>query len=229
MSLEEKLFAKSYTHLVMLLDRSGSMNSILEPTISGFNKMIEDQKKIEGKATISMYQFDDQFDVLYEMKDIKDSVELNTSNFMPRGQTRLLDGIGRTIVTTKEAIEKLPENERPTRVVFTIITDGGENDSQEYTQEAVNDMINSAEKSNGWAFVYLGANQDAVATAKGLGIKASSAMTYGANTRGVSNATFSMNKMYSRIRTASVEDEEDIVLDSLASFDDEDYSLQDGD
>jgi uncharacterized protein YegL len=86
-----------YTHIALVLDRSGSMIMVKDDAIGGYNEFIRSQQKVSGKATFTLTQFDDQFESVQEFADLKDARILDDSNFVPRGLTRLLDAIGKTL------------------------------------------------------------------------------------------------------------------------------------
>jgi hypothetical protein len=163
-----------FTDITVILDRSGSMHDVVEETISGFNKFLEEQRNLDGKAKITLVQFDDHYDVVYQDKDIKKANLLNTKTFVPRGNTALLDAIGKTIATKQETFSKTED--KPDNVVMVIITDGAENASTEYAPNKINETINKLKDD--WRFVFLGANQDAIATARNLGIRSMNAASY---------------------------------------------------
>ena len=164
-----------------ILDRSGSMWETLNDTIGGFNSFINSQKKQidsgEQKCLMSLYQFDHEYDILYKNKDIEEVDELNKNTFVPRGQTALIDAIGRTISEISVEINNEKSNERENKIIVVILTDGMENCSIEFKHRKVMDLIKKKEKQ-GWQFVFLAANQDAIETAGNLGINRKSAMTY---------------------------------------------------
>ena len=145
------------TTRVFLLDRSGSMEVCRDDTIGGYNSFVESQKPLGG--TMSLYQFDHQFLTTYENVPIDDVTPLTTSTFEPRGSTSLLDAMGRIL--------KL---DLPRDTVVIILTDGDENTSLKYTSEHIKDLVESRQVRDNWSFVYLGANQDVVLTARKLGI-----------------------------------------------------------
>lgn len=176
-----------YTDVSVVLDRSGSMQSIKTSTINGFNQFLSDQKKLDGKILLTLAQFDDQYDVMYDGLDVQNVSDLTNDSFVPRGSTALLDAVGRTICMTAERVARLNEEDRPSRVLFVIITDGGENASKEFKYASVKDLI-EARKKEGWEFLFLGANIDAPTVAGQMGIAAASAMTYAANDQGTSKA-----------------------------------------
>ena len=143
----------SYTHIAVVLDRSGSMNSTKDDTIGGFQTFLDDQKEVDGKATISIYQFDDQYDAICTMQDIQEFVGI-PDLYQPRGMTALFDAIGQTINNTDEAVDKMDDKEAPEKIICVIITDGGENASGQFSQNVINDMI-AARREGEWEFVFI--------------------------------------------------------------------------
>jgi hypothetical protein len=119
----------------------------------------------------------------------------------PRGNTALLDAVGRAIVETGERLRALPENERPGLVVFVIVTDGQENSSREYTKARVKEMIEHQQNVYKWQFTYLGANQDAFAEAGGMGIRLAGAAHY--SDKAILQAFAGVSGSLGRMRRAS--------------------------
>jgi len=138
---------------VFLLDRSGSMASILDDTIGGFNSFV----KTQTGGTMSLYLFDHELTEAYKGVAMEKVPELTNTSFVPRGSTALLDSLGHVLKNTTG---------KPTVV---ILTDGEENSSHKYTHEHIKDLI-ELRKSEGWDFVYLGAN---IKEGTGLGIRTS--------------------------------------------------------
>src|SRR5690349_20776387 len=175
---------KNKTDITIILDRSGSMESVKSDTIGGFNSFLSEQQKIDGEASLSLVQFDDQYEVVYEDKDIRDAAKLTEATFQPRGSTALLDAIGRTVNAVGGRLAALPEAERPDKVLMVIMTDGFENASHEFSAAQVSKMINHQREVYSWEFMFIGANQDAVLSANEIGIPAHAALTYAANSEG---------------------------------------------
>lgn len=193
---------RNYTTIVTLLDRSGSMKKIRQDVIGGFNSFLDSQKKVKGEATVSLYQFDDRFQTDYEFVDINFVKPLDSSNFVPRGWTALYDAVGKTIVSVGEKLALLRENERPSKVIFLIITDGEENWSKEYkSADSIRSMIKHQTNKYNWEFVYIGANQDVIFNARKIGIPVYNTIDYDDNPIGVRSmyATLSANVTKSRL------------------------------
>jgi hypothetical protein len=179
------------TEVVVVLDRSGSMSSICDATVTGFNTFLKEQQNAEGKAFMTLVQFDDRYEIDYKSlpsEEVKPLIAHET--FVPRGMTALFDAVGKTI-------EELTTDRD---VVFVIITDGHENTSKTYTREAVFKMIETQTKDKGWKFLFLAANQDAIKSGASIGISASNSMTYSADTIGTASAFYSVTSNVSSYR-----------------------------
>lgn len=172
---------KNYTHIVLIIDRSGSMDSIKEDAQGGINSFIKEQKALPGRATLTLVQFDglDAYEVIHLRKDLRE-VEPNYV-LKPRDMTPLFDAVGRGINSEGEWLAGLAEEKRPGLVSFTIATDSGNNSSTEFTQERIAEMVKHQESKYGWSFNYIGANQDAVLVAQQMGMQAGKAATYSLN------------------------------------------------
>jgi hypothetical protein len=174
----------NFTRIAIILDRSGSMESCKESTVAGFNEFIRTQHEILGEATVKLVQFDDQYETVFD-KALKECPELTQRTFVPRGSTALLDAQGRTIVELGQELAALPEQERPSKVIVVTLTDGMENASKEFSLEKIGEMIREQRDKYNWDFVFLGANQDAIATAAAMSIPLASAMSYSTSNAGV--------------------------------------------
>lgn len=175
---------KDLTSITIILDRSGSMESVKDETITGFNSFLKSQKKESGEARLSLIQFDHEYEVVYLNKSLPAVSDLNAETYQPRGYTALLDAIGRTINEVGAKLAQTAESERPNKVLFVIITDGEENSSREFNKAKINEMITHQKQKYSWEFLFIGANQDAIAEAQNLGITADNALDYAANTAG---------------------------------------------
>ncbi|WP_292981713.1 VWA domain-containing protein [Mycobacterium sp.] len=163
------------THLVFLLDRSGSMQSIASDVIGGFEAFVNEQRAGEGLCTATLAQFDNEYEVVYRGIAIGQVPPLA---LFPRGMTALHDSMGKLITDTAAEINALPEENKPGTVVVAIMTDGLENASREWRQPDIKALVEQQTNDHGWEFLYMGADQDAVEVGKGLGVKESNAMTY---------------------------------------------------
>jgi len=181
---------EDYTHISLVLDRSGSMSTVRDDTIGGFNTFLKDQRDLDDKCTFSMIQFDTEYEILYTFIEVKEVPELNNKTFVPRGGTALLDAIGQTVIATGNELSKMKEEDRPSKVLFVILTDGEENSSREYTKEKINEMIKHQEDVYKWKFIFLAANQDAIQVGNIIGTKSGNSLSIAASSKGV-GATYS--------------------------------------
>jgi len=169
---------KNLTEMVFILDRSGSMQGLEKDTIGGFNGMIEKQKNVEGEALISTVLFDHESVVLHDRINIREIRPMTDKDYMVRGCTALLDAIGGAIHHIGNVHKYARKEDVPEKTLFVIITDGMENASKNYTSEQVKQMIERQKAKYGWEFLFLGANIDAVETAKQFGIGKERAVSY---------------------------------------------------
>jgi uncharacterized protein YegL len=161
---------KGHTELICILDRSGSMHSIKEDAIGGFNSFLESQRNVPGTASVTLVLFDDVYEKIYNNVDLSVVNNLTEETFQPRGTTALLDAIGKTINSVGERLNNTAENDRPEKVMICILTDGYENCSHEFTKERISEMISHQRNVYSWEFAFLAANQDAFTTADSLNI-----------------------------------------------------------
>lgn len=178
------------TQISIVLDRSGSMSSVREATVLGFNEFVEGQKSGTGDANVSLVQFDTEnpYELLYQARPVKEVPKLTIEDYIPRGGTPLHDAIGRTIDGLGTSLSKAKETERPGKVVIVIITDGLENSSREYSSSRIAEMIKHQREVYKWEFVFLGANQDAILTGEKLNIPATHSANYSGQKTGTVNA-----------------------------------------
>lgn len=169
---------KNLCEVVVILDRSGSMSGIRNDMEGGFRTFVKEQRKLPGRCLVSLYQFDDKYDVCFEERDVS---AVDSLGLVPRGMTALLDAVGKTIVKVGERLAAKPENDRPGAVIVLIITDGAENSSREYKREQVKKMIETQQKDYAWKFVYLGADVGAFSEAQSIGINLRSVAQYDVN------------------------------------------------
>lgn len=213
---------QGYTDITFILDRSGSMQSVKADTIGGFNNFLQEQKKQPGEATVSLFQFDTEYETVYEGKSIQEAPELTGETFVPRGGTALLDAIGRTINVNGARFSNMKEEDRPEKVVVVILTDGEENSSKEFTHREINALISHQQGIYKWQFVFLGANQDAISSAASMGINIQNAMTYAHNAAGSANAFNSLSKRMVAYRASVGE----VASAASLNFTEEDRKLQ---
>lgn len=172
------------TEIIIITDRSGSMATIANDVIGGYNRFIEEQKKVPGEARVTYTQFDTEYEVVYAGKPLAEVPLLDHTTFVPRSMTALLDAVGKTL---NQQAERIAREDWADLVIVCIITDGEENSSHEFTRERVKEMTAHAEKT-GWKFIYIGANQDSFQAARSIGITLGQTANYVANSAGTAKA-----------------------------------------
>jgi len=173
-----------YTEIAFILDRSGSMKSCQQAAIDGFNQFLADQQQIEGLAKLTLVLFDDEYFVPISSIPVQEIVPLTDDTYQPQGCTALLDAIGKTVDDLGLRLAALTEKDRPGQVIVAILTDGLENASQRFNWKEIAGKIKYQTDTYKWIFLFLGANQDAIATASNLSIAANNAANYVADTAG---------------------------------------------
>lgn len=214
---------QNLTHIVFLLDRSGSMESIREDAVGGFNSLIADQQAQCGRCRFTLVQFNcqDPAEVVHEMAPIQDVPRLTQATFQPRGGTPLLDAMGHLITHTGEKLAAMPEHERPGKVIFAVLTDGIENMSYLHSRDNVFAMVKHQREAYSWHFMFLGADQDAITEARGLGISGECTLSIAKTRQGTRKAFEMTSRAMARFRLAK----NDAELKS-ASFTDADRAEQ---
>lgn len=172
------------TELVFILDRSGSMSGLEDDTIGGFNSMLSKQKKEEGECYVSTVLFDSFSEVIHDRVKLSEVKELTDKDYTPGGCTALLDAIGGAIHHIGNIHKYARKEDVPENTVFIITTDGMENASRNYNLKKVKEMIEEHKEKYGWEFLFLGANIDAVETAKSFGISEDRAVKYVCDSEG---------------------------------------------
>ena len=175
---------KNLTELVIIIDRSGSMHGLEQDVVGGFNSLIKEQKK-EGDTTVTTLFFNDFTEFVHTSVDIKKIEPLKNEDYRPRGRTALLDAIGDAVNFVKAKHAKLKDKDLPKNTIISIMTDGLENASRYYSYERIKDII-EFQKKCGWTFIFQAANIDTEYEAGRLGVDLDMAMSFKADSEGVS-------------------------------------------
>ena len=178
---------KSLTELIVILDASGSMATLKDDVIGGFNQLIEDQKKEEGDCFVTVLQFSSfgKQKAILDCTPIQKVEPMTHTSYTIRGWTALYDAMGYVIDDVGARLANTPESKRPGKVIVAVITDGKENHSREYTSAQVCQKVTQQQDVYNWEFIFTGANQDAIFEANKLGIKSGMTATYKGTGRGV--------------------------------------------
>jgi len=197
-----------YTHISVILDRTGSMEEIRDDTIGGFNAFLGDQKAQKGKATLTLVQFDSQdpYEVIHRFKPIKEVPKLTRETYVPRARTPLLDALGRGINDLENSLTDMVKTDRPQKVVFAVLTDGQENASHEFSKNQIMKMIKDKTEKEEWQFVFLSADLVAIGEAQDVGFQASKSMAFVKDETGTKEAWISFSRKTTEFRSGSKPD-----------------------
>jgi hypothetical protein len=186
---------KSYTHVALVLDASGSMSSIRQATISTMKEFFESLKSSEDKTVIDLWQFDDRVRHLIKGADIENGGVRAIERYTTRGCTALYDAICIGIDELGRKFAAMEERDRPDAVVFAILTDGFENASQRFCVEDVKTRIQHQTEKYSWTFRFLAANQDAVLTGQEMGLHEDACHKFDVSKEGIETAASGMSRM----------------------------------
>lgn len=174
---------KNLSEIVFIIDKSGSMHGLEKDTIGGFNSMLEKQKAQKGEALVSTIFFDSVVNVIHDRIPVKDVAGITDKDYTAGGCTALLDAIGGAVHHIGNIHKYARPEDVPGQTLFIITTDGLENASRCYNLKKVREMI-AKKKKDGWQFIFLGANIDAVKTAGAMGLDEDMAADYEASGAG---------------------------------------------
>ena len=206
------------THIIFVVDRSGSMSGIAKDMIGGYNEFIKKQKEIPGECEVFFYQFDDIYESVFENLSLQNVPELTDKTYIPRNCTALFDAVGKTINNIGKKLSDMSEDERPERILVITLTDGQNNASKEFDGAAVRDMIKHQTEVYKWDFVFLGSNIDAWEAGGSIGVKSSSTLQFANNSGSVAGAFRSLNANARVYRCSAAK--------SAYEFQDSDYAVQ---
>lgn len=172
------------TELVFILDRSGSMSGLTSDTIGGYNSFLEKQKETEGECLVSTVLFNQNSKVVHDRVPLNEIEPMTKKDYYASGCTALIDAMGGAIHHIRNVHRYIREEDVPEHTIFVIMTDGLENASTKYSSDDVKKMVKQQEEK-GWEFLFLGANIDAVETAKEYGITEDRAVDFLCDKKGM--------------------------------------------
>lgn len=188
-----------YTHIALVIDRSGSMIRIAHDMQGGIDSLLKEQAALPGKLLIDVVTFDSKVEYPYSNASAK---EIDANDLIhPRGSTALYDAVGSTITALGQKLAKLSEKERPGNVLVVVVTDGQENSSREWKQADVKKAVETQTKDFSWDFIFLGANIDSAAVGGGIGFAAANTMNYDATGAGATQVTRSASAYVTQTRS----------------------------
>lgn len=182
------------TELVVVIDKSGSMSSVQTDAIGGFNTFLKAQQEAVGEANMTVTLFDTNMSFYAANAGVKTVKPLDITTYSPSGCTALYDAVCITVDDIGKKLAGMKEEDRPSKVIFAIITDGAENSSQKFTRKDAFDRITVQRDTYKWEFIFLAAGEDAFKEGESIGMSLSKMAKFvndkqgiGASYRSVSN------------------------------------------
>lgn len=189
------------TQVVLLIDRSGSMSTIKNDMEGAIKELITQQQKEPGECLVSTYLFDDRFETAFENRDIQ---QIEAVSIQPRGNTALVDALGKTISLVGQQLNQTDESDKPSKVIFVVVTDGEENASRKLQLKDVKNAVEHQREVYKWEFIFLGSNQDAVLSGQSFGFLSSRSITFSNNGCGTTGVFQSLSSGMSCIRSGNL-------------------------
>jgi uncharacterized protein YegL len=192
------------TAIGLVIDRSGSMTTIRADAEGGINTFLDDQRKEPGEAFVWLAQFDTEYDLLERMTSVG---SVKPYRLVPRGGTALYRAMGRLITEMGEDLANTPEDERPGKVLFVIMTDGHENSSHMvddgvWTYEKLQELVKRQQDEWNWEFIYLSSEPDSVAEAIRMGVPQANTVVLGKSGAQYGMATAAVSSTVSNFRSS---------------------------
>lgn len=196
---------KSYLHIALVLDASGSMDAIRRETIDSLRSFFASFKSSEDKTLLDVWQFNDKVSHLVDGADINGSTSALLESYNPEGCTALYDAVCIAIDELGKKFAEMRAEERPDGVIFAILTDGAENASTDFFAADVKKRIMHQSEKYNWQFRFLAANQDAITAGGELGIHASHCARFSATPEGVADLSASRGAFHRACSEARME------------------------
>lgn len=191
---------ENFASINVIIDRSGSMLELAADTIGSFNTFLTEQKDVPGEAAFTLCTFNTDYSLVHDFIKLGTVPNLDAKTYKPSGGTALLDAMGTTINSVGQKLAAMPEDERPSKVIFLIITDGEENSSKRFTKEQIKSMVEHQRDTYKWEFVFMGANIDAFSVGQSLGVSAQNSVSYDATKGGTHQLYGSISSSMSSYR-----------------------------
>jgi len=193
------------TEIVFILDKSGSMSSMGNEPVDGYNKFIDEQRDPSlGEANVTFVLFDDEVETVYNGVKISEVEKLSMERYIGTGMgmTSLYDTIGKTFTEVGKRLSNTPESERASKVIVCILTDGQENSSKEFTLSTIKNMIKEQTEKYSWKIQFMGTTLGAIESAKNIGLAPDSFELFDNNSDGLRQAYRSHSLNASSYRTS---------------------------
>lgn len=194
---------ENFTAINVIIDASGSMQHLTHDTIGSFNSFLQEQKVVPGEAVFTLCTFNTRYHLVHDFVKLASVPALDDKAYSPSGGTALLDAMGTTIDSVGAKLAAMPDHERPSKVIFLIITDGHENSSHTYSAEQIKEKVQHQKDVYSWEFVFMGANIDAIAAGAGLGIDVRNTLNYAATSAGTADLYRSVSSNMTSYRASN--------------------------
>lgn len=191
---------EKFTSINVIIDQSGSMGHLQADTIGSFNTFVKEQKAEPGEVAFTLCTFNTDYRLVHDFVKLGGVPDLDEKTYRPNGGTALLDAMGTTITSVGARLAAMPEDERPSKVLFLIITDGQENSSRTFSKAQIKQMVEHQRGKYQWEFVFMGANIDAIGEGASLGISTQNSMNYDATKGGTHKLYESVSRSVSSYR-----------------------------
>jgi len=182
---------KNKTEVIALIDETGSMFDKTKDIVGSVNSFIEEQQGvgIDDECLFTLKFFNSNIEGMIEdieyRNDINDVEKITEEQYQPRGNTPLLDAIGKTITEFGSLFDEMEEHEKPVNVIMYIYTDGKENDSSEYDKQQIKSMVEEHENVWNWDFIFVEADPSAFGQGKSFGFSNESIIQYYCASEGI--------------------------------------------
>ena len=197
MNENQKPTTKTRIYNLIILDKSGSMSSIRQAAFTGCNEVLNGIKAAAEKHADSQEHFaslmlfdTESMPYILDMVPAEQLELMKEEQFVPCACTPLLDAIGMSLTRLEKEVKK---HERALASV-TIITDGYENASQEFTYHQIHQLIGRLKEQEGWNFAYMGANQNVAEVSVELNIDVQNAREFEFSCTGARDAFSAYNE-----------------------------------
>jgi len=195
--VEETTFKAAKTYVAIVLDKSGSMDSIMNEARTSFNEQVkkiqEESKNLDTRICLTV--FNHELDFVKFDEAVDNLSVLEKKDYQPSGWTAFYDAV----CTTIRKLEDLPDiNEPETAVLMLIITDGLENSSKKYNSKDLSEMIARLKNTERWTFSVMGANIDLEALSVDTGIDKSNMLKFAVSADSVLRGTNKTNAAYGK-------------------------------
>lgn len=203
---------------LIILDESGSMQSIKKEAVDSVNETVQtiraaERKNADQEHFVSLVTFNDNVKTVYDCVPAVEVKELTSEDYYPDCCTALYDAMGLSLNVLRP---KVTENDR---ILVTVVTDGYENASKEYDGKAIKALIDEL-KGKGWVFAYIGANQDVEQVAATISI--TNTMTFRTTPKDTMDMCVRVNKSRDRFYSRMSKLDFDAVAENEHFFDNED-------